>query len=158
MSTLAWTVPGQHGGRELEILSQVHSNQVRCKKEKEGRVQLPALDGRMPLQQRAKLDSEDIHHLDRGFVGPERAEGFQMCFAGLSSDDEELPDACPLFPGLDKFVHDPVKRSTSKRGPARKGPGRGVHAVLDRGGACNAEFLGQIVCQTLHDDGIAPKG
>ena len=91
-------------------------------------------------------------------VGPDRAQGLQVRLAGLGGQDHELADACPLFPGLDKFVHDPMQRAAPERGAAGEVAGRRVDAVFHRRCAQDPEFGRQIVGQVLHDDGIAPEG
>jgi hypothetical protein len=74
--------------------------------------------------------------------------------AGLCGDDDELADACPLLPRLYKFVHDPMKRSSSERRATRKAARRLMDPVLDNGSPQDAECLGEVVRQSLHNDGV----
>jgi hypothetical protein len=138
-------VAGEHRGWKLEVAGQLHLHQLRREKQEQGGVQLSALNRRRPLQQRAELNAEDVDHLHSCRIGADGAERFEVGLARLSSNNEELPDACPLLPGLDKFVHHPVKRTAAERGSARKRPSRGVHPIFDGGGADHTKLLGQIV-------------
>jgi hypothetical protein len=150
-------ISGQLAARQIEVLGQFHLDQMRCQEEQEGRIQLSALDRRGSVQQAAEIHAEDVHHLDGCFVGADGAQCLEVCLTGLRSDDEELTDACPLLPGFDKFVHDPVKRSSSESRAARKGASRLMHPVLYGRGSCNGECLGQVVRQTIHNDAIAAE-
>jgi hypothetical protein len=157
MAALSRTVPSHQAGGQRKVLSEIHPHQLGREEKKQGSVQLAPLDGRRSLQQRAKIETEDVDDLHLCLVCPNRTQGLEMPFAGLGGQDEEFSNACPLLPRLDKFVHHPVKRSAPQRGPARKRAGGGVHTILDRRGASDAERLGEVVCQALHDDCIAPQ-
>src|SRR3954471_11555017 len=104
MPGLSWPVPRQDAGRHFEVLGQLHPDQMRSQEEQQRGVELAPLNRCLALQHRAEIDAEDVHHLNRGLVGPDRAERFQVSLARLSRDDEELAHACPLLPGFDKFV------------------------------------------------------
>lgn len=132
-------------------------DQLWCKEQKKGRIQLTAVDRGRAVQQRAEVHAEDVHHLNGGFVGANGAQCLEVGLAGLRGNNDELADACPLLPGFDKFVHDPVKRSSPEGRTARKGAARGMHPVFNRGGSGNAECFRQVVRHTLHDDRIAPE-
>ena len=80
-----------------------------------------------------------------------------MRFARLGGEDDELADACPLLPGLDKFVHDPMQRAPPQGGAARERVGRRVDAELHRRRAQDPELRRQIVGEMLHDDRVAAE-
>ena len=107
------------------------------------------------LEQGAEIEGEDVDHLHRGFVGADRAQRFEMRFARLRGEHHELSNACPLFPGLDKFVHDTVQRPTSQGRAPGKGARVGVHAELDRRSPHDAECGRQVVREALDDDRVA---
>jgi hypothetical protein len=152
-SAVSRLVAAQHFGSKLEILGQFHANEVWCQEQEQRRIELTTMDrSRRPVQQFAEVDTEDVHHLDRRFIGSDRAQRLQMRLTRLRSDDEELTNACPLFPRFDKFVHDPVKRPSPQGRPAWERPGGGVDSVLHRRSPQNSERLRQVVRQTFYDD------
>jgi hypothetical protein len=139
------TVARQHCGSEFEVAGQLHLHQLGSQEQEQGGIELTPLDRSRAFEMRPEIEAEDIDHLHRRIVSADRTQSLEVSLAGLSGDDEELADACPLLPGLDKFVHDPVKRSPAERGSPWKGAGRSMHPVLDSGGANYAEPLRQIV-------------
>jgi two-component system nitrogen regulation sensor histidine kinase NtrY len=158
MSALPRPIPGQHAGRQLEVLGKVHPNHLGSEIQQQRRVELAALNRRRRvIEEIAEIEAEDIDDLHFGFVGPDGGEGLQVSFTRLSRDDEEFADACPLFPRLDKFVHHPVQRSAAEGSTAGKRPCRGMDPVLDGGDAGNAERLRQIICQPFYNYCIAAE-
>jgi hypothetical protein len=127
-------------------------DQVWRQEQQERGIELPAMDRSRPVQQRAEIDTEDVHYLNRRFIGSDRAKCLQMRLTRLCRDDEELTNACPLFPGFDKFVHDPVKRPSPECRPARKRAGGGVDPVFHRRSSQYSERLRQVIRQTFYDD------
>ena len=105
----------------------------------------------------AEIEAEDVDHLDGGLLGADGAQRLEVGLARLRGEDDELPDACPVFPGLDKFVHDTVQRATPESGASREGAGDGVHPVLDRRCPQDAERGREIVGEVLDDDRVAAE-
>jgi hypothetical protein len=128
-------VAGKHAGGNLKVGGQVHPDQVRSKIEHQGGVELAPLYGGGTLEQRAEIETEDVHHLYRCLIGPDRAERFQVGFTRLGGQNQEFRDACPVLPGLDKFIHHTVKRAPPEGSAPGEGPRRGMDAVLDYRGA-----------------------
>ena len=124
-------VAGKHAGGELEVPGQVHADQVRRQIEHQGGVELASLYRGGTLEQRAEIEAEDVYHLDRCLIGPDRAERLQVCFTRLGGENQEFLDACPVLPGLDKFIHHTVKRASPEGSASGEGPRRGMDAVLD---------------------------
>jgi hypothetical protein len=107
---------------EREVLGQLHADQFGREMEQQRRVQLAALNRSSRLfQERSEIHAEDVDHLHGRAVRPDRAQSLEMRIARLSGEHDELVDACPLFPGLDKFVHDTMQRAAAKRGSSGKG-------------------------------------
>jgi hypothetical protein len=149
---MARLVAGQHFRRELKVPRQLHVDQVRSQEQQERRIELAAMDRSRPVQQPAEVDAEDVHHLNRRLIGADRAQCLQMRLTRLRGDDEELTNACPLLPGFDKFVHDPVKRPSPQRRPAWEWAAGGVDPILHCRSAQDSEQLRQVIRQTFYDD------
>jgi hypothetical protein len=150
-----WPVSGHYLWSEREVPGQLHPDQFRREMEQQRCVQLAALNRRTRLfQERPEIHGEDVDHLHGRTIRADCAQRLEMRIARLSREHYELVDACPVFPGLDKFVHDTVQRPAAKRRSSRKGARRRVYAILDRGSAGNAESQGKIVGQPFHDDGV----
>jgi hypothetical protein len=149
---MARLVAGQHFGRERKVARQLHLDQVRRQEQQERSIELTAVDRSRPVQQPAEVDAENVHHLNGCLIGSDRAQRLQMCLTRLRRDDEELTNACPLLPGFDKFVHDPVKRPSPQRRPAWKRAAGGVDPILHRRSPQDSEQLRQVIRQTFYDD------
>jgi hypothetical protein len=142
VAALSWPISGRLARWKSVILRQIHADQLRRQEQEQRSIQLPALNRRRPFQEIAEIEAEDIDDQYFRLIGPNRAERFQVAFARLRGEDEELADACPLLPRFDKFVHHPVKRSAPQRRTARKRAGGCVYSILDGRGTRDAEQLG----------------
>jgi two-component system nitrogen regulation sensor histidine kinase NtrY len=151
------TVAREHAGSEVDVTGKLHLYEVRREKQHQGSIQLTSLNRRGPLEQRPEIEAEDVDHLNRGLIGPDGADCFEMGLAGLSRQNQELSYSCPLFPRLDKFIHHTMKRTPPQRGRSRKRPGCGVYSVLDCWDPGYAMGRRQIVGQPLYNYGIAAQ-
>ena len=150
-------VAREHGGGQVEIPGHLHADQVRRQVEHQRSVQLAALNRCRALQERPEVQAENVDHLYAGLIGPNGAQRLEVGLAGLCRQDNELPNSCPLFPGLDKFIHHTVKRSPPQGGSSGEGPHRRVHAVLDRRRPGHPVGSRQIVGQAFYNYGIAAQ-
>src|SRR5439155_1163227 len=144
--------------RQHEVLGAVHVDELRGEVEQQGRVELAAVHRPVGVFEVVReVEGEHVDGEDAGLAGAQGRERLLVRIVAVGGEDDEAFDA-RLLPGSEQIVHPAVQRLAADGGVAGEGPlGGGVDAIFDRRGAEDLERPGEVVGQTLDDDGVAPE-